>query len=433
MPRKPTIDDHDAPWVEEMASIFPGYKAGSIRARKSAWRNFCSFIKSKNKLAELYQTNKTEYKRMREIMGKGEIPRKPIVIRKGIHDMWVRKWIMTLVQDEMSFQSCLNYYVAVLDLLIYKGALLAPKGGYSEMRLKILHRQILTLVRSEPHKQAKPFTMTSLNSLTRNEKRIASFAIQLGVRARTLKNIGYKDITVVKEKEETTMVIYLKEVKYCPVDRPRYFELKCCCKQAGYEQFCFLHKMKIPSLPINSAELGEVCSALDSSTHCFRRTMALAIRCVHEKFGIVDVDLVNILFFWADSSRMYVTRYTHDWSKVIHQDLPVFYSALDKCVRKSQMTKWEIIKSRDLCFLPGGYDKKLNEEIDEEVKLHKKKFGISTKRKKKELVLWEDSDKKKATARKDGKYGPALMYDAENKDRWPQRTMGWVFQNEYER
>ena len=54
MPRKPRVKDEDAPWVNEIAFIFPGYKVDSIRARMSAWRNFCAFIKDRNMMANKY-------------------------------------------------------------------------------------------------------------------------------------------------------------------------------------------------------------------------------------------------------------------------------------------------------------------------------------------------------------------------------------------
>jgi len=333
---------------------------------------------------------------------------------------------MQLFDEEMAFQTCLNYYVSVTDLLIYKGALKASGFGYDEARLKILHRQILTLVKSEQHKQAKHFTVSQLNGLTRNEQRIAAFGSQLGVRSKSLKNIRDEDITYLKEGNTPFLSIFLREMKYCPSGRARYIEVHCCCNSDVSKKFCFLHSMSLPDLPISALQLKEVVEALGSTSHTFRRTLALMLRCFHERFGIIDVDLVNILFFWKDNSRMYITRYTYDWHHVIDLDLPVFFPLIDRCVLKSKQARWETIKKLGLGTMKGKKCEKVDKLIDETMK--KDRLRERHLPDKDQIVVWEDAqstkDKKK---KKDGKYGPALVYDAVNRDRWPQRTEGWIF------
>jgi len=427
MPRPKQGRDPDFPWIEEMEIIFVAYDIKSIRARKSSWRHFCRFIKAKNMMKKRLEAFGQQGSRLGVENGLGVIPSYEIVIEEGIEFIWVQEWISSMVALEYGFQTMLNYFVAVVDFLVAKGVLYTEAWYYHEYQLRMFHRQILTMVKNEPHSKARPFTLAQMFRLPDEQFRIAALALQLGVRSQSLKNISPDDVFRVEDNGTSTWTIWLDEIKYCPSNRSRFIELSCCCQGKHQKAFCFVHTLKFPKLPITSKALASVCRILGTSSHTFRRTLALILRCIHERFGLIDVDLVNVLFYWRDNSRMYIQQYTKDYESVLKMQLPMVWSVIDRCVMPSRRMEWELIKKMNFASMVGGRNPLVSKAIKAEivkrdVKEIPRELGVVEK--------WSTTVVKPSKDDKKPKYGPALLYNEENMHRWPQRLCGWVFEGQ---
>ena len=502
MPRTIGHDDHVFPWIGEIADMFIQYKKESINARKSAWRSFVRFIWKKNEMFCRKKSGEIMNVKGIDLDGEselGEIPSYEIDFEIGIEPKWIKHWIHSLVENQFSFQSCLNYFCAVFDMLIEKDKILANGNSFAEVKIKLLHRQILTLVKGEPHRKALPFDESRVLKANAFAKKIAILGITLGVRSRTLKNIREADISLVTpECGDKYYSVFLRSVKYCPVGRSRIMKIYCACQNKQQRVYCLIHGIKdvncksalddpLPELPILGEDLKDVCEWLDTTSHAFRRTLALAVRMIHERFKIICIMRVNKYFFWRNKSKMYIVQYTSDWEDWIDRQFPIIFSVIDQLVMPEKRKRWQLIKTMGLGRSIGGYSIEMNHKIStqfmyrdlvEKSRREDEKKGVIMKNgnwySEKEIKEWEsqnegwkkmldngdwfgrtsmeldgdvdwkkknsevnkrkkkDEKKRRKTGEGETKYGRAVLYNEANWDVWTQRTAGWVFESNVE-